>query len=52
MKIFKVHFIFEETDFKEYVERTFKVGTVEMVAPDEPTSIHDLKESYIEDDEG
>jgi hypothetical protein len=47
--------VFEETDFKEYVERTFKVGTVEMVAPDapdEPTSIHDLKESYIEDDEG
>ena len=47
--------VFEETDFKEYVERTFKVGTVEMVAPDapdEPTSIHDLKESYIEADEG
>ena len=44
--------VFEETDFKEYVENKFKVGTVEMVAPDEPTSIHDLKESYIEDDEG
>ena len=44
--------VFEETDFKEYVEKTFKVGTVEMVAPDEPTNMHDLKESYIEDDEG
>jgi hypothetical protein len=36
--------IFEETDFKEYIEKKFKVGTMEMIAPDESTS--------IEEDEG
>jgi len=33
--------IFDATDFKEYIEKKFKVGTVEMLAPDEEVNMEE-----------
>ena len=39
--------VFEETDFKEYIEKKFKVATMEMIAPD---SLPEIDTEQEEDD--